>query len=57
MDLRISSLSLSASEKIAKPGLLALFEVENILTLIDLKHLEKVEFLDWKNKLPGKWKL
>jgi len=46
MDLRISSLSLSASEKIAKPGLLALFEVENILTLIDLKHLEKVEFLD-----------
>lgn len=57
MNLRISSLSLSASEKIAKPKEeeLSLLEVENILTLIGLKHLiEKVEFLGLKNKLPGK---
>ena len=56
MNLRISSLSLSASEKIAKPKEeLSLLKVENILTLIGLKHLiEKVEFLGLKNKLPGK---
>jgi len=54
-------LSLSASEKIAKPEKVpSLFEVENILTPIDLKHwVDKVEFLGLrrKNKLRDKWKL
>ena len=55
-------MSLSASEKIAKQPsdekVPSLFEVENILTPIGLKHwVDMVEFLYWKNKLRDKWKL